>query len=492
MKNDRLKIFNFVIFAILFFFTRTAYAQVVINEIAWMGTVDSATNEWIELWNNGSSSLDVSGWILRIEGKKDITLAGAIAGNGYYLLERTDDTTVPTIAADLISPFGTGLANTGAILLLLDTQGSEQDRVNGSDNWKIGGVDITGNNTTKETAQRVGLVWRTGVGTPRAINQGVTPPALVPVVDSQTSSLPQNSQTPTSTNLSNFPVEPQIIAEAGTRTRTAPAGAPLIFVGKVFGLKKESIENARMIWSFGDGARAEGTSVNHAYYYPGEYIVVLDASSGLFAASDRVKVLITTPNFVLRTGGNSEHSFVVIENHTDSELDLSGWHVSADGKNFVLPQSTLLSARKTVTLASEITGLMTPVGSIAFLHFPNGSLVKTQNEVATILSPTPVASKKIISKSEEVKLVRALEESSQKSSEEVKFVRALEESSQKSSVLDAFSDTESPLSPTKKERSMWPWYTGVLSLGAGGLLGLRFARSKGTIADEFKIIEDKN
>ncbi len=465
MKNDRLKIFNFVIFAILFFFTRTAYAQVVINEIQ----LAPINERFIELYNPDNTDVDLTGWYIQRKTDTGVNFDSLVTStqfngkkikaNGYFLISRSALGNSDIVADKLtLTELNT--------IRLRDAKGKDVDQIKwGSiEEWKSSQRTMSGD-------------WIVTVPTPGSTNNVNNPPSQTsaPVVDPQTSSSPQNSQTPTSTNLSNFPVEPQIIAEAGTRTRTAPAGAPLIFVGKVFGLKKEPIENARMIWSFGDGAHAEGTSVNHAYYYPDEYIVVLEASSWLFAASDRVKVLITTPNFVLRTGGDSEHSFVVIENHTDSELDLSGWHVSADRKIFIFPKNTFLSARKTVTLASEITGLMTPVGSIAFLHFPNGSLVKTQNEVATILSPTPVASKKIISKSEEVK-----------------FVRALEESSQKSSVLDAFSDTESPLSPTKKERSMWPWYTGVAFLGAGSLLGLRFARSKGTIADEFKIIEDKN
>ncbi len=179
MKNDRLKIFNFVIFAILFFFARTSYAQVVINEIAWMGITNFYTNEWIELLNNGSDTVDLSGWLLRIEGKKnkDIALKNSISAGGYYLIERTDDTTLPNIPADIVTPFGAGLLNSGATLVLLNAQGLEIDRVNGSDNWKIDGKTV-GNNTTKETAQRAGILWITATATPRAEN--ATPRAPVP------------------------------------------------------------------------------------------------------------------------------------------------------------------------------------------------------------------------------------------------------------------------------------------------------------------------
>ncbi len=165
---------------LLFLFAHTAFAQVVINEIAWMGTADTASNEWIELFNSGSDTVDINGWILRIEGKKvkDITLKNSIVAGGYYFIERTDDTTLPNISADLITSFGAGLSNSGTTIVLLNTQGLEIDRVNGNDNWKIGGK-IAGNNTTKETAQRSGGLWVTAHATPGAVN--ATPKAPAPV-----------------------------------------------------------------------------------------------------------------------------------------------------------------------------------------------------------------------------------------------------------------------------------------------------------------------
>ena len=67
-----------------------AGAQVVINEIAWMGTNDSASNEWAELANTGSS-IDLTGWILRIEGKKILRSLEALQGMATISLS------VPTI-----------------------------------------------------------------------------------------------------------------------------------------------------------------------------------------------------------------------------------------------------------------------------------------------------------------------------------------------------------------------------------------------------------
>ena len=81
---------------------RTAIAQtptlhVVLNEIAWMGNLTDANNEWIELHNTTGARRSTSPdgrWSRRME-RRNIMLSGTIPAGGYFLLERTDDTSVP-------------------------------------------------------------------------------------------------------------------------------------------------------------------------------------------------------------------------------------------------------------------------------------------------------------------------------------------------------------------------------------------------------------
>jgi len=68
-------------------------------------TASLANDEWLELYNPSSVSVDVSGWRLRslTDNSPDITIATAsIDSCGFFLLERTDDTTVSDILADQI------------------------------------------------------------------------------------------------------------------------------------------------------------------------------------------------------------------------------------------------------------------------------------------------------------------------------------------------------------------------------------------------------
>ncbi|MBN1266078.1 MAG: lamin tail domain-containing protein [Anaerolineales bacterium] len=110
---------------------------VLINEIAWAGTLASAYDEWLELYNPGVTDIVLDGWLLSDGNDIEISLKGSIPAGGYYLLERSDDGTINTLAANIIYT-GT-LHNAGESLLLQDDSGSIVDTANtaGGD-WPAG------------------------------------------------------------------------------------------------------------------------------------------------------------------------------------------------------------------------------------------------------------------------------------------------------------------------------------------------------------------
>lgn len=98
---------------------------IVINEIAWAGTSAARDqDEWIELYNPTSKTIDVSQMKLKssTDNKPSINLSGTISAGGYYLIERTDDNTISDITASTTSSFGNGtgagLINTGEVLAI--------------------------------------------------------------------------------------------------------------------------------------------------------------------------------------------------------------------------------------------------------------------------------------------------------------------------------------------------------------------------------------
>ncbi|OGM98155.1 MAG: hypothetical protein A2735_00405 [Candidatus Yanofskybacteria bacterium RIFCSPHIGHO2_01_FULL_41_21] len=117
--------------------------SVVINEIAWMGTGGTAklsNDEWIELYNTTSRTIDLTGWILKsLTGTSpdpQIALSNSIQPFGFYLLERTDDTTVSNILAGQV--YTGSLLDTGENLELVAPSGLLIDAVRSEGLWYAG------------------------------------------------------------------------------------------------------------------------------------------------------------------------------------------------------------------------------------------------------------------------------------------------------------------------------------------------------------------
>jgi hypothetical protein len=148
----------------------TTRLSIVINEIAWGGTAASADDEWMELYNPSSSTIDLTGWTLKSNsGSISITLSGTLSAGGYFLLERDDNLTVSDVAANQI--YTGALSDSGEVLLLRNPAGYIIDSVNGDGGAWVQGSALARNNFA--SMERVGVtaesdkVWVTNLGSPR-------------------------------------------------------------------------------------------------------------------------------------------------------------------------------------------------------------------------------------------------------------------------------------------------------------------------------------
>lgn len=122
-------------------------SSVQINEVAWMGTLESANNEWLELKNNTDQIIDLTGWSFKFASSSPkILLAGQLEANGYFLLERTDDNSVPSVTADQL--YTGALSNAGSDLILSDAQNNLIDQALAVSGW------LAGDNLKKLTMER--------------------------------------------------------------------------------------------------------------------------------------------------------------------------------------------------------------------------------------------------------------------------------------------------------------------------------------------------
>ncbi|MBU2263634.1 lamin tail domain-containing protein, partial [Patescibacteria group bacterium] len=225
---------------ISFFLPLFASASVVINEIMYDLEGSDSGREWVEIYNNGSSPVDLTGWkFFEANTNHVLTLVQGninISGNGFaVIVDNAEKFLVdwPNFSGTLFdSSFS--FSNTGESLTLRNADLADVDTVTYSSDW---GANGDGNSLQKIDGQ-----WKVGSPTPGAQNSASTSDVDVSESPEPTSDVGSQS----------WPTEPQIYANAG-EDRNAIAGADIKFSGRALGLQKEPLENARYLWSFGDG-----------------------------------------------------------------------------------------------------------------------------------------------------------------------------------------------------------------------------------------------
>ncbi len=162
--------------------------SIIINEVAWAGTTASPSDEWIELRNISGTAVDLSGWkLIDKDDQIHIDFSSKVVASGQFvLLERTNDTTVPGISADIlyVGPLG----NDDDGLRLFDANCVLRDEAIAGPEWSAGSA-----NPRRTMERQNDLSWRTysgnGVdgifGTPKTANtEGGTSASSGPAIAS--------------------------------------------------------------------------------------------------------------------------------------------------------------------------------------------------------------------------------------------------------------------------------------------------------------------
>ncbi|MDA8967632.1 lamin tail domain-containing protein, partial [Akkermansiaceae bacterium] len=100
-----------------------SHAQVVINEIHYNSEPNTAHDEFIELHNAGTESVDVSGWFFQ-QGLNFTIPAGTTILSGGHLVIAEDPAAMQSrynVAS--VGPFGGGLSSDGEIIELRSAAG---------------------------------------------------------------------------------------------------------------------------------------------------------------------------------------------------------------------------------------------------------------------------------------------------------------------------------------------------------------------------------
>jgi len=380
------KHFFLVVISVLFLsLPAHSFAAVTFNEIAWMGTAESQYGEWLELFNDGTSSVDLSGWKLYEEGGGVLvfTLIKSIPAGGYLVIERTTPSVpdpLPAISDEAGSFAGSGLSNSGEFLVLKDANGATMDSLDYGGGWPAGDSD------SKETMQKTGGSWITAPSTPKAEN-----PA------------PSGGGTTTTTE-SASDEKPAVIIKKMTATIGIPdssyIGMPILFDADVRGTEDQIITRGYFLWNMGDGTTTSQVNKEpflHTYSEPGDYRIVFQYFKNPYLTEPSIveKSILSVSSFPLTvhpaisgTAGSIE-----IENTSSSEVELSGMFLKAGAKIFSFPKEMFILPNKKITISGLTTGFSGTDTNFLSLMFANGSTAYVYTAPAPILEKKQIVKK---------------------------------------------------------------------------------------------------
>jgi hypothetical protein len=386
-----------------------AFADVKINEVAWMGTADSKYSEWIELYNDGDDTVSLAGWKLYKTGDKVLfTLSKSIGAKGYLLVQRTTAKTsgaFPDIA-DEAGKFGAGgLSNAGEDLTLKDDQGTVKDTLPFATGWPAGTV------TTKDTMQWNGQQWITAPGTPDAANASV---------DQQTTSTSTSTPAPAARAKKTAVKKSALPKTAKASSSVTPALAITvpknIFQGvpneyDISGAVPEALKTPQgyFYWNRGDGTTAIQTALSplsYTYRYAGTYTMSLSYFSSPAASQpllqDTATVVVIAPAVTLQSV--SQGAALQMTNDTSSAMDIGQWPIATRMGVRAMPLLTVIPAQSHITVTAQSLGLATIQDPV--LSTPDGTRVPSSPIKKAVIKAKVKSKNKSIKKKSKTKALR--------------------------------------------------------------------------------------
>ena len=362
-----MKSFRFLFPFILLSLPILTAAQVVINEIMFdLQTGSDTGREWVEIYNSGTSPVDISSWKFlesATASNHGLTLSQGTAnlsGGGFAVISSDPAKFLidwPSFSGNLFKASFSSLNNTNGTVILKDGSLSVVDQVQYASSQ---GANGDGN-----SLQKTNQSWLAALPTPGLVNATSSISYSNSTTTSETATTTNQTSGSNSDNSSNVlsahssPVPLSIIPQvmefeiSAGRDRLTTIGNSVTF--RVLPTKLLNMSGQGIVydWSFGDGTKGQGDIVNHAYRFPGDYAVVVNAAFSDKQAVSRLQVKVIAPNLLLsRVSGGME-----ISNKSGTEINLEGWSLDGNKKTFVFPKDTLIPSGKKITFADEVTGM---------------------------------------------------------------------------------------------------------------------------------------
>lgn len=380
-----------IIFPVLLFLLLASpcfvFASVSVSEIMYDPKGSNSGRQWVELYNGGSGSVDLSGFNF-YEGSVNHRAFGysgglcqgdaAIAPGGYVIITN-DSCSLAKFHLDYPGYSGTvfhsALSFTGEPLVLKNGDAME-DTPPGYDS-SMGAKD-DGN-----SLQKIAGVWKSGIPTPGAENAESAPADSGSGDDSGGASsdsqvvISSGSSSSSSGSSSSFlSVSNQSSAPKSIKTKIEVAdkiilfGIKNYFTAKVTDSAGREVADGKTVWNFGNGEIKEGGKILYSYQFPGDYVVFAESSWKDFKSSDSVKIKVVAPALKISKIQSGPGGFIEIQNSSPYQTDVSFWRIISGGKYFSIPKNTFVVPQGKITLPASIAGIS--FGSDAEILTPEG------------------------------------------------------------------------------------------------------------------------
>lgn len=375
------------ILLVVFFIPKIACADIVINEVLYDPDGIDTGKEYIRLYNNGDSDVDLTNWDLDPSSAPYFTFSSFTLKAKSFVNIHINASGIDS-DTDLYDEGSTNMSNTKGPVALFNTTTHSSSTI-------IDYIEYGEEGQTNESKAVSAGIWTAGDFIPDA-DAGKAIKLKSDGVDNNSSSdwsefSPTISEEPSMPEEPKEPIDGQEKATSGTTVNQPPiadAGDNIIaFIGQEIsfdGTQSSDPEGNELAysWNMGDGKLIEEPTFTYTYLYPGTYLATLMVYDGLTYVWDTITVKIQSQDIIINEfipnpeGEDEENEWIEIYNASDSIVDISGWQLDDEeggSKPFVFPQNTLIAPKSYIVFPRPITKLaLNNEGDSVRLLLPEG------------------------------------------------------------------------------------------------------------------------
>jgi hypothetical protein len=363
----------------------------MVTEIMYDVEGTDADREWVEIFNDGESSVDLSQYRLNDGANHVLNAPPANGGQGSLTFPANSYAIIAANAETFLSEHP-GFSGTviDTVLSLTNTGDTVA--------MTLGGAVVTSHTYTSDdggvgtgrTLQYIDGVWTESIaspGTAGTLQDDSEPSATETITTTSTTATSSDEEVSASEKERIAELRRQFTIDLLEVPKTGVAGATISLKAKVSNAYKEQYAVGRFVWSMGDGGSREfvdDSPFQYVYMYPGEYVVTIDFykknnRSLIPEKTARKTIAITAPS--IRIASIDARGSVELVNDSSEERDIGGWMLSSNGTQFVFPRHTTVLAKKKIFLSGRTSALLLTPQSTLVLMNENGDSISSYGAV---------------------------------------------------------------------------------------------------------------